>query len=109
MKIENIPFQHINWDDVEAVEIPGLTGTAISKIWELGNIRVRLVQYLADYQANHWNHRGQVVLVLAGELQITLTDERSFTIPAGESFVVADNTDAHKIAALNGATVFIVD
>jgi len=109
MKIENIPFQLINWDEVEVVEVPGLTGTAMSKIWELGNIRVRLVQYLADYQANHWSHRGHVVLVLAGELQITLTDGRSFTIQAGESFVVADNTEAHKIAAADGATVFVVD
>jgi predicted metallopeptidase len=96
MKIENIPFQHINWDDVAVVEIPGATGMAISKIWEMGNIRVRLVQYLDDYQANHWNHRGQVVLVLAGKLQITLTDNRILSIPAGESFVVADNTEAHQ-------------
>ena len=109
MKIENIPFQQINWDDVEVVEIPGLTGVAMSKIWEMGNIRVRLVQYLADYQANHWNHRGQVVLVLAGQLQITLADSRSFTIQAGETFVVADNTEAHQIATSEGATVFIVD
>ncbi len=109
MKIENSPFQHINWDDIEVVEIPGVTGTAMSKIWEMGNIRVRLVQYLADYQANHWNHRGQVVLVLAGQLQITLTDNRSFTIQAGETFVVADNTNAHQIASRDGATVFMVD
>ncbi|MDQ4140425.1 MAG: DHCW motif cupin fold protein [Bacteroidota bacterium] len=109
MKIENIPFQHINWDDVDIVEVPGLTGMAMSKIWEMGNARVRLVQYLADYQSNHWCHRGHVVLVLAGSLQITLEDGRTLTIQAGDSFAVADNKDAHKIASVNGATVFIVD
>ncbi|QNF31751.1 DHCW motif cupin fold protein [Adhaeribacter swui] len=109
MKIENIPFQLINWDEVEVVEVPGLTGSAMSKIWELGNVRVRLVQYLPEYQANHWNHRGQVMLVLAGEVLVTLTDGRTSMVQAGETFVVADNTEAHKIASGNGATVFIVD
>ncbi|RDC64711.1 DHCW motif cupin fold protein [Adhaeribacter pallidiroseus] len=109
MKIENIPFHLINWDEVEVVEVPGLTGTAMSKIWELGNIRVRLVQYLADYQANHWNHRGQIVLVLAGQLEITFTNDRAITVQAGETFVVGDNTEAHQIASTAGATVFMVD
>ena len=109
MKLENIPFQHINWDDVEITEIPGLSSSALSKIWSMGNVRIQLVQYLADYQSNHWCHRGHVVLVLAGSLQITLDDGRTITIQAGDSFAVADNIDAHKIASVNGATVFIVD
>lgn len=109
MKIENIPFQHINWDDLDVIEIPGLTGTAMSKTWEMGNVRVRLVQYLADYEANHWCYRGHVVLLLAGQLQVSLADGRSFTLQAGESFAVADNTDVHKISSVHGATAFVVD
>ena len=109
MKIENIPFQHINWDDVDVTEIPGITGTALSKIWEMGNVRVRLVQYLPEYEANHWCHRGHVILLLAGQLQVIFEDGRLSNIQVGESFVLADNQEAHKIASIDGATVFIVD
>ncbi len=109
MKIENIPFQHLVWEDIDVTEVPGKTGAAMSKIWEMGNARVRLVQYVAGYEANHWCHRGHIVLVLAGQLQIRLEDGRQLTIPAGDSFAVADNLDAHQIASVSGATVFIVD
>lgn len=50
---------------IEPSEYKGRTGEALWRTQEIGNIRVRMVEYSAD----HWCSRDHVLLVLKGELE----------------------------------------
>jgi quercetin dioxygenase-like cupin family protein len=76
---------------------------------EVGNVRVRKVEYSAGYIADHWCERGHVLLVLDGELVTELRDGRTFTLVAGDTYVVADGDGAHRSSSPRGARLFIVD
>jgi hypothetical protein len=109
MKIEGNPFATIDWDAVPATEHPGERGVATWRTVERGNVRTRIVEYSADYVADHWCERGHVVLVLAGELVSELADGRRFTLTAGQSYTASDGAPAHRSVTAAGARLFIVD
>lgn len=109
MKLVDIPFQSIDWARVEPTRHPGAPGEATWRTREVGNVRVRLVEYGPGYVADHWCERGHVIHVLAGELTTELRDGRCFTSPAGQTYLVADGDGAHRSRTATGATLFIVD
>jgi quercetin dioxygenase-like cupin family protein len=109
MRIENVPFATIDWSQVAATEHPGETGVAHWRTVEVGNIRVRMVEYSPGYLADHWCSRGHVLLVLTGELTTELQDGRSFVMKPGVSYHVADGAAPHRSRTATGATLFIVD
>jgi quercetin dioxygenase-like cupin family protein len=110
MEIRNVPFQVADWNKVPKVEHPGVSGTSFWRTLEMGNIRVRFVEYSAGYRSDHWCERGHVLLVLEGELTIELKDGREFRLVRGMSFQAADDaSNPHLPLTKNGATVFIVD
>ncbi len=85
MDIENqgIPFQITDWKKVVVSEHPGVTGMAYWRSLQLGDLRVRLVEYSAGYLADHWCQKGHILLVLEGEIQTQLADGRAYTMTAG--------------------------
>jgi len=109
MKIENVAFQTTDWSKVPVTEHRGESGVALWRTMELGNIRVRMVEYSAGYRADHWCERGHVLLVLEGELITELRDGRCFVMVAGHSYQVADADGAHRSNTSVGAKLFIVD
>lgn len=109
MKIQNVPFCTVDWSQVTRTEHPGETGTAFWRTLEIGNIRVRMVEYSPGYKADHWCNRGHVLLVLEGELDTELSDGRKFKLAAGTSYQVADNANPHRSSTDTGAKLFIVD
>jgi quercetin dioxygenase-like cupin family protein len=109
MKIENVPFMTTNWDQVPSTTYPGETGTALWRTIEVGNIRVRIVEYSAGYLADHWCTRGHVVYVLEGEFVSELKDGRSFNLSAGMSYQVATDAEPHRSISKSGAKLLIVD
>jgi hypothetical protein len=109
MKLEAIPFQSIDWSRIEPTSYPGTPGVATWRTLEVGNVRVRKVEYSPGYVGDHWCARGHVLLVLDGELVTELDDGRRITLGAGESFVVADGDGTHRPSSPTGARVFIVD
>lgn len=109
MKIENVPFETTDWLKVPATAHAGEVGAATWRTLELGNIRVRMVEYSAGYVADHWCERGHVLLVLEGELVTELRDGRRFVLGPGQSYQVADGDGAHKSVSPRGAKLFIVD
>jgi hypothetical protein len=76
---------------------------------EIGNIRVRMVEYSPGYFADHWCSRGHVLLVLEGELFTELKDGRTFKLTPGISYQVADGLEPHRSHTETGAKLFIVD
>jgi hypothetical protein len=109
MRIEDVPFGVTDWSTVPATEHPGETGVATWRTREIGNIRVRMVEYSPGYLADHWCSRGHVLLVLTGELTTELQDGRSFVMEPRVSYHVADGAAPHRSRTATGATLFIVD
>jgi hypothetical protein len=68
-----------------------------------------MVEYSANYRADHWCEKGHILLCVAGELRTELVDGRVFELRTGMSYQVADRTDAHRSSTSSGATLFIVD
>ncbi len=109
MRIENVPFQTIDWTRITPTSHAGEVGHATWQTVEVGTLRVRLVRYSAGYLADHWCERGHVLLVLEGELATELRDGRRFVLGPGTSYEVADADGAHRSSTATGARLFIVD
>lgn len=109
MKIFDVPFFTTDWSSIKEIEYKGLTGKAIWRTVEIGNVRVRMVEYTPGYFADHWCDRGHVLLVLEGELQTELQDGRMFLLSPGMTYQVADGVDPHRSSTVTGAKLFIVD
>lgn len=109
MIIQNVPFMRTDWENILATEHQGETGTSFWKTLEVGNIRVRIVEYTPGYLADHWCSRGHVLYVLEGELITELKDGRRFTLCSGMSYQVASNAEPHRSSTSVGAKLFIVD
>jgi quercetin dioxygenase-like cupin family protein len=109
MNIQDVPFGTMDWTTVEPTEHEGTTGKAYWRTLEMGNIRVRMVEYTAGYFADHWCNRGHVLLVLEGELITELSDGRKFTLKTGMSYHVANDVNPHRSYTETGAKLFIMD
>ncbi|MBP7572206.1 MAG: DHCW motif cupin fold protein [Acidobacteria bacterium] len=109
MKILDVPFTTIDWSAVPATEHPGETGVAHWRTLEVGNLRVRMVDYSPGYLADHWCERGHVLLVLEGELVTELRNGETHVLQAGHSYQVADGVAPHRSRTERGAKLFVVD
>lgn len=109
MKISDIPFCTIDWASITPTIHPGETGSAFWRTFEMGNIRVRMVEYSHGYLADHWCGKGHVILVLEGEFTTELKDGREFTMAPGMSYLAADGSNPHRSRTEKGAKLFIVD
>ena len=54
MQINAVPFCTIDWEKIVPTEHAGTTGVAYWRTFEMGNIRVRMVEYTPGYLADHW-------------------------------------------------------
>ena len=109
MKIENLNFCTTDWAQIERSAHQGITGVATWRTQHFGQVRVRMVDYSADYLADHWCIKGHFLLCLSGELQTELKDGRTFTLKPGMSYQVADNAEPHRSSTKDGASLYIVD
>ncbi|MDE5452017.1 hypothetical protein GWE18_03885 [Bradyrhizobium sp. CSA112] len=110
MKIPTLPFTVTDWSGVAATTHPGVTGEALWRTLNIGDLRVRMVEYSPGYLADHWCDRGHVLYVLEGELDSELRDGRTFKLKPGMSYQVSDFGDAaHRSSTKTGAKLFIVD
>jgi hypothetical protein len=109
VKLQGIPFETTDWSAVAATEHPGESGLARWRTRQLGELRVRIVEYSPGYLADHWCEKGHVLLCLEGELLTELADGRSFVLRPGMSYQVADGDAPHRSSTVTGARLFIVD
>lgn len=109
MDMRDIPFGTTDWSTVERTEHKGETGTAFWRTRDFGGIRVRMVEYMPGYLANHWCVKGHILLCLEGELHTALQDGRKFVLKPGMSYQVADHAEAHRSFTAVGAKLFVVD
>jgi hypothetical protein len=110
VKIPELPFTVTDWSTVPIAHHSGEKGHALWRTLNIGDLRVRTVEYSPGYLANHWCDRGHILYVLEGELDTELRDGRTFKLTQGMSYQVSDFGDAaHRSSTKTGATLFIVD
>jgi len=110
MQIPNLPFTTTDWSQVSPTEHPGEIGMAYWRTLNIGEVRVRHVEYTPGYLADHWCDRGHILYVLEGELDTELKDGRTFKLTPGMSYQVSTLGDAaHRSSTRTGAKLFVVD
>ena len=110
LKIPDSPFTVTDWSGIPVTEHAGEQGKALWKTVNVGDVRVRQVEYSAGYLADHWCDRGHILYVLEGELVSELKDGRQFVLTPGMSYQVSDFGDAaHRSYTRTGVKLFIVD
>ncbi len=109
MRLGDFEFGTTDWSAIPTTVRNGEAGTATWRTREFGATRVRMVEYSAGYRSDHWCTKGHILLCLAGELEPTPADGRTFVLRPGMSYQVADDAEPHRSVAPLGATLFIVD
>ena len=109
MQLPDFPFQLINWTDVPAEKHNGISGFATWKIKLVGTIRIRLVEYSANYKADHWCAKGHIIYCIEGEMKTELKDGKTYNLQKGMSYILGDKNEPHASSSLRGCILFIVD
>ena len=110
MNFNPLPFTVVDWSAMPVTTFSGSSGTGSERILNMGDLRVRVVDFSAGYFADHWCDRGHVLFVLEGELVSQLKDGRRFVLKKGMSYQVSNSGDQpHRTFTPRAARVFIVD
>jgi mannose-6-phosphate isomerase class I len=104
-----IPFQTIDWSTVPRTEHKGETGLAYWQTMQFGGLRVRQVEYSANYKADHWCAKGHIVYCLQGEVVNELKNGTRSTLKKGMSYIVSDDLSEHRSFTQNGVHLLIID
>src|ERR1700733_3561568 len=107
--MKNIPFQAIDWSQVPKMEHKGATGTSYWQTIQLGDLRIRIVEYSEGYLADHWCQKGHIVYCLEGEFEGELEDGESFVFRPGMSYIVSDGQSSHRSISAKGVRLLIID
>ena len=107
--MQQIPFQTLDWTTVEKVEYAGETGIAYWQTIQIGSIRIRLVEYSADYLADHWCQKGHIVHCLDGEFVTELENGDKTVLRKGMSYIVSDDASSHRSISQDGVKLLIID
>ncbi len=110
MKLSDIPTGLTDWSSLSASSQPGARGAATVRGRQLGDVQIRLVAYSANYEADHWCHKGHILFVVSGSVAIEHSDGRRYALSGGMSYHVPDDEGTpHRLTSDAGASVFIVD
>lgn len=107
--MSNIPFTTVDWTAIKRTEHKGETGIAYWQTLQLGNLRIRLVEYTPGYLADHWCQKGHIVHCLEGEFISELQTGEPVKLTAGMTYVVSDDLSSHRSVSANGVKLLIVD
>lgn len=109
MRLDDVPFAAINWDQLPVEDQPGEKGVARSRTFVSKSFRVRMVDYSPGYAADHWCHKGHIVFCVRGRFLSKHRDGSVHEIGQGMSYIVGENDTPHRSSSESGATLFIVD
>jgi hypothetical protein len=109
MEIKDIPFEVFDLEGTAGEEHAGVTGKAVWKTVQRGNVRMRIVEYTPGYLADHWCEKGHAVFVLEGDFESELKDGRKHRLSKGMGYLVADHAEPHRSRTERGVKLLIVD
>lgn len=106
---KSIPFQTIDWTLIPKTEHKGEQGTAFWQTVQLGELRIRIVEYSKGYLADHWCQKGHIVHCLDGDFVSESKDGRDVRLTSGMTYVVSDGLSSHRSRSENGVRLMIID
>ena len=107
--MDKMPFQTIDWTNVEKIEHKGKKGTSFWQTIQIGGLRIRIVEYSENYFADHWCQKGHIVYCLEGEFESELENAETIRLTKGMTYIVSDNQSSHRSISTNGTKLFIID
>ena len=107
--MSNIPFELIDWSNIEKTEHKGETGTSFWQTITKDGLRLRIVEYSPGYLADHWCRKGHFVQCLAGEFTTELQTGEQFILKEGMGYLVSDELSTHRSSTSTGVKLLIVD
>lgn len=107
--MSNIPFQLTDWQNIPAEVHLGETGEAVWRTQTFGGLRLRMVEYSANYKADHWCQKGHIIYCIDGEMDTELADGSIHTLKKGMTYQVSDDLSSHRTFSKNGVRLFVVD
>ncbi|WP_259065738.1 DHCW motif cupin fold protein [Mucilaginibacter sp. X4EP1] len=105
----NIPFQSIDWSKIKKTEYKGVTGKSYWQTILLDGLRIRIVEYSANYLADHWCQKGHIVYCLEGSFINENENGDQVTLTPGMSYIVSDDLSSHRSRTLTGVRLLIID
>jgi hypothetical protein len=104
-----IPFENIDWSSIPKTEHEGESGIAWWQTLQYDGLRLRLVEYSANYVADHWCQKGHIVHCLEGEFVTEQESGEKFILTKGMTYIVSDEMSLHRSVAKNGVKLLIID
>jgi hypothetical protein len=105
----NISFETTDWNNLPVIEHPGETGVAYWRTLQYRGLRIRCVEYSANFLGDHWCEKGHIMFCLEGEMITELSDGTKHLLTKGVSYQVSDNLSSHRTSSKTGVKLFIVD
>ena len=109
MENSGIPFEVIDWNNIQKVEYAGETGSAYWQTVQYEGLRVRIVEYSKGYLADHWCEIGHIIHCLEGQVIIELKNGTKSELTPGKSYVVSDDLSSHRLVTEKGVKLLIID
>ena len=107
--MSNIPFLAIDWKNIPKTEHKGAAATSFWQTIEFPGLRMRMVEYMPGYLADHWCEKGHIVHCLEGKFTSELSTGEIFLLSKGMTYIVSDNLSAHRSHSENGVKLLIID
>lgn len=107
--MSNIPFQTIDWSSIPKTEHAGTSGKAFWQTMQYDGLRLRYVEYSANYEADHWCEKGHIVYCIKGEVINELKDGSQSILKEGMSYIVSDDLSSHRSITKDGVQLLIID
>jgi hypothetical protein len=110
MQINEISHELIDWQSFEKTEVKGITGKAFWQTKKYSDLRLRIIEKMPGYRADHFCKKGHIIYVIDGEMDVELENGESFKVKAGQSVMLGDNPEfGHTTFTENGVKYFIID
>jgi hypothetical protein len=110
MKLDKLPIGITDWSLVTPSVQQGGLGTATKRIRQFGDMKIRLIEFSANFVSDQWCDKGHIVFVAAGGVTIVHKNGDTYPLSQSGTYHVSDDVASpHRLESRNGATIFVVD
>jgi hypothetical protein len=109
MNNNSIPFQTTDWSKIPKTSHRGETGIAYWQTLQLGELRIRMVEYSENYLADHWCEKGHIIYCIEGEMETELSTGEKYILTKGMTYQVSDGMSSHRSSSKAGVKLLIID
>jgi quercetin dioxygenase-like cupin family protein len=68
-----------------------------------------MVEYAANYRADHWCSKGHIVHCLEGSFTSELNNGKNYWLHQGQTYIVSNEASSHRSVSESGVKLLIAD